>query len=520
MLAARLPLIERELLRAGRSLQTYFSRMFLTLAALVVMVLVWWASEYGEMNLPSDRIEIVGGFFAWLALGFQYLVIAFIAPSFSASLMIYEKEEDALPLLLVTGRSYADIVGAKYIAVLVQTSSLILCILPIQAIAALFGGIDVGGLALQTLLMILAVAAVCAVGIYFSTVARTTTAAISLTQFILVAWFFGTLFFDRVLRYAGYAFEANLFVAIPGLAFHPVITPQHIPAIALAAIIALWALLRAVYMLPRQVMRAPTAKSSLRAEWNRSNPRQGIHRLVTAGADGLGMRDHSNTVRALAFIGLCLLAQLPILGWLIVVLVYLRTTARGLARLRANGALDELILTPQEDYQLVMAMFRAAFASAAFFVVPLLLGFTGIPRIPSQGFTILYAASEWGAVWAAAFGVIQLALCASVACFAITVSGSVRAKERVANLIYLGGVIVPFLLPYLALAMFAMFARRYDVEPTGEFMMGRFMPFWYSAVSTVVGVFMYVLAIKRIRVKTAIGPPPARGNPLLAVLRP
>ena len=522
ILAAQFPLVERELLRAGRNIHTYLARTYLTTVALVIMLLVWIANDRYELKLLDREPEMIGRYFAGLAMFFQYVVVLFIAPSIATPLIINEKEERTLPLLLLAGRHHWDIVGAKYVSVVIQVVMLILCIMPLQAIAALFGGVDVPGLVLQGVLMAFLGAVVCALGLYFSTVCKTTTAAISLVQFVLLVWFLGTQALDQAAVFTGAGgYRANLFTIVPSVAFYGSVVPAHIPALIVGAIIGVWALLRTVYILPRQVLLVPVAKVPVRRRKTKLGQRNGLVRLATAGGDGLGMNDRSVVIRIFAFIGLCALAQIPVLGCFIVMLFYLRAATRGLGRLRASGALEEMLLTPQSDRALIAALFQAALVSAAFFIVPILMGILGNPYLPAPGLRIWREHSVLAiTTWIVGLVVLQVVVCAAVACFAMTISRPVQSQERYANLVYLGCVILPIVLPYLALAICAMYFRSFDVDPMTRFMFGPFTVVWPLLVPSVAGLFLYTRAVKRIRVKLAAGPPRGREHPLMALLRP
>ena len=56
-----------------------------------------------------------------------------------------EKKERTLELLILADKRHVDVLMAKYIAVLMYVEMLVLSVLPLQAISAVFGGVDVGG---------------------------------------------------------------------------------------------------------------------------------------------------------------------------------------------------------------------------------------------------------------------------------------------------------------------------------------------------------------------------------------
>ncbi len=520
--AAEFPLVDRELIRAGRDVHTYLGRAYLAVIAIVIMGLFWWGNEHYELKLLESGPERISTYFAGLALFFQYMIVLLVGPGLTVPLIIREKEERTLPLLLLTGRRHWDVIAAKYVSVLIQVVMLILAILPLQAIAAIFGGVDVAGLALQSALMILLASAVCALALCYSTVCKTTTAAISLVYFTLVAWFVVTFFLDRALTFAGILIATNLFVSIPWVAFYGSLGSVYYPAIALTALISVWAFARAVYFLPRQVLNAPTAKAHApRRRGVRWTTHNGLYRLIVGGADGLGMSDRSPTIRVLAFLGLCGIAQAPVWGWLIVIVTYMWATTRGFGRLRASGGLEEILLTPQSERAIVRSLILSALSRGGFFAIPILLTFTVEPFLLGYNYRLDMLDMERTAFWSLlGLLVLQFVVCSTISAYALTISRPLKSLERYANLVYIIAVIFPFLLPYLGMAILVTIRRDYYGEWPWMYLSWQFAAIWGAIVSTVAGVMAYSRAVRRIRSRVLAGPPATRDHPLLALLRP
>jgi hypothetical protein len=500
------PLVERELLRAGRSLHTYLARTYLAVIALVIATIVWCADRFsGTDIIESAAPDMIGRYFAYLAVFFQYLVVILMAPGMAAPALVSEKEEGTLELLILADRRRWDVIAAKFAAVLIQVEMLILCTLPLQAAAALFGGVNVAGMALQAMLISVIAFVVCALGIFFSTVCRTITTTTLAIFVTVVAWFTVTGQFD--MWRAGGALKTNLFLPIPAIAFTGRFDMGLLPALGIAAILGFGALALAIWALPRQIDQKPAARSALKQKWMRRRRHRSYSRFVRAAA----AEDRSMLGRVFSLLALMLLVLLHYVGWLIALLLFLRANTRALGRFRSNGGLEDLLLTRATEHQIAFAMFRTALSRCPLYSLPIAISLLVMWRVmPAVSPAELVAAIV--AIWAS-----QFTAAAAIACFAATIRRPLRAQERYANLVYLVGVIMPIPVPHLAVIAYEL-----GVGPSAralDWLTGPPLIVWTVFVAMAAAAVFYGLTVRRIRRKAPVEPS-GGDHPLLALLRP
>ena len=115
-------------------------------------------------------------------LGIQVLLVIFIGPSFTAGAISGEKERQTYNLLRTTLLSANALVAGKLFSALSYVLLLILAAIPLQSIAFLLGGISLIELVIAALLIFVSAIAFALLGLFFSSLMRSTLAA-SVTTF-------------------------------------------------------------------------------------------------------------------------------------------------------------------------------------------------------------------------------------------------------------------------------------------------------------------------------------------------
>lgn len=109
--------------------------------------------------------------------GIQMLLVVFIGPSFTSGTISGEKERQTYELLRTTLLSANSLVMGKLVSALSYVFLLILAAVPLQSIAFLLGGVSLVELVLTQLLILVSAVAFALVGLFFSTLMRSTLAS-------------------------------------------------------------------------------------------------------------------------------------------------------------------------------------------------------------------------------------------------------------------------------------------------------------------------------------------------------
>jgi len=350
-----LPLAERELARRGKQKWTYGLRSVVAgVSACVVLV----AGGMGAGSSPEQVLDYLGGFMTSLSSLFQFSVVFLLAPMLAAETIVREKENRTLALLLMADLRGTDIYVAKFLSVFLWAELLMLSALPLLAFASIFGGVTVPAVVLQLFLLSVALAAVCVMGIFCSTVTRTFTESLLLTAALEGFWLWGLYQLDRFLAAQGLPLKTS-FIWVTALGGPRTSFAGSLPTI-LFTVVAFGVLARlTVLLLPRQAYE-PTVRRRIRRSW-RILPLNPAAKLVSETATGLGARLQSRPMRFVAAIGLAVVACIPVYGVLVILFVMTYDITSSLKGVQKGGVLDDLWITPLSNRALARAMFRAYF---------------------------------------------------------------------------------------------------------------------------------------------------------------
>lgn len=165
--------------------------VYLTLLG-VFAVLVYVAVTESSTNVSgqADMGEMGRTLFGGV-VAIEMLLIAFIAPAFTAGAISAEREHQTFELLRATLLPPYALVLGKLTSAMLYVLLLLLAAVPLQSMAFFFGGVSETEVILA--LVVLAVSAFffCAVGIYFSARSRRTLSASLLALAVMLFFMFG-----------------------------------------------------------------------------------------------------------------------------------------------------------------------------------------------------------------------------------------------------------------------------------------------------------------------------------------
>src|SRR5438874_8364637 len=160
---------------------------------LLVLSLITWLTyiAVGGLNATSgpQASQIGKGIFAVLVI-FQTIMVALLTPAFTAGSITSEREQKTYDLLMTTLLPARSVVFGKLGSALAFVALLILAIAPLESLAFMFGGVSPEEIILSQVVMLMAALLFASVGIFWSTVVRTSVGSNVLT--------YGTILFQLI----------------------------------------------------------------------------------------------------------------------------------------------------------------------------------------------------------------------------------------------------------------------------------------------------------------------------------
>jgi ABC-type transport system involved in multi-copper enzyme maturation permease subunit len=146
----------------------------------------------GGASLANASASIGQAIFSMLSV-FQLLLVAFIAPAFTAGAISLEREKQTLDLLITTPMRPGAIVVGKLLAALAFVFLMILAAVPVSALVLMYGGATVDDILRQQLILFASAIGFGVIGVFFSALVRRTQAATVLTYSSMLLLVIGTL---------------------------------------------------------------------------------------------------------------------------------------------------------------------------------------------------------------------------------------------------------------------------------------------------------------------------------------
>jgi ABC-type transport system involved in multi-copper enzyme maturation permease subunit len=166
------PLAVKELSGIARRWQTYVSRsLYVAVLGVVVWIFRSSMAARGGLGSPSALAELAHGFFVTF-IALQMLVTTLGGVSAGSDLITREVRNGTLGLLALTPLSTWRIATGKWKAAMIQTSTSLVCGLPVYAILVYLGGMGLWELAYTFTLSAACTALGSAIGLFWSTVFR------------------------------------------------------------------------------------------------------------------------------------------------------------------------------------------------------------------------------------------------------------------------------------------------------------------------------------------------------------
>jgi ABC-2 type transport system permease protein len=171
----RNPLVIKELrsrMRGRRAFITLTGYILIISAAMSLIYGIYISSSSPMNSIDEQRIfgKVLFGGVVWLEL----LSVCFIAPALTAGSISSEREHQTYDILRTTLLSPGALVMGKFLSGLMFLLLLLLCALPLQSLAFLFGGVAPEEFLIATVVLIVTAITFCATGIFFSSfVSRT-----------------------------------------------------------------------------------------------------------------------------------------------------------------------------------------------------------------------------------------------------------------------------------------------------------------------------------------------------------
>ncbi len=190
------PVIAKELRDRVRTWRSPFLiTIYLTALAGIGGLNYYFQTMYNYGGTQALRLGLIT--FGLLAVA-QLILIAFIAPGMTASIISGERERQTWPLLLVTRLAPLSIVTGKLLSAISYIVLLVLVSMPIYSTVFLFGTVDMRNLLLVVLVSLVTTVTIASIGLLCSALFKRTITAIVIS-YLLTFFLYGGTFILAVL---------------------------------------------------------------------------------------------------------------------------------------------------------------------------------------------------------------------------------------------------------------------------------------------------------------------------------
>lgn len=159
----------------GRRAFVVLTIYLLLMSGIISLIYLAFAAAANDPYGPQaqDAGKVVFG----AVVGVQVFLVLFVAPAFTAGAISGEKERQTFDLLRTTLLSTNAFVGGKLLSALSYVLLLVFASIPLQSIAFLLGGITAAEVVLSQLLVVAAAVAYALIGMFLSSLMKSTLAA-------------------------------------------------------------------------------------------------------------------------------------------------------------------------------------------------------------------------------------------------------------------------------------------------------------------------------------------------------
>lgn len=189
----KLPAMNPVLARESRvRMRGWKAPALITLYVAVLGFIAWFILAVTRAVGQTFAPELGGIIFAMLGIA-QFALLVFSAPGLTAGAIAGEREKQTLDLLLITRMTPFQVVTGKLWAAVAFSLLLMFASLPVYSLLFLMGGISMTHLAQTTMVYIVTVFLLGALGLYFSSVFRRTQAAVIASYGLALGWMLALL---------------------------------------------------------------------------------------------------------------------------------------------------------------------------------------------------------------------------------------------------------------------------------------------------------------------------------------
>lgn len=190
------PVLARELrgrIRGRRAMIILVVYLAIT-AALTLLVYATIDASFASLVNDPEEARIAGKGIFLTVMGAMLMQVCVISPLLTAGAIAGERERQTYDLLLISLLSPAQIILGKLAAAIAFTLLLIIAALPLAGLAFLFGGVSGAELLIGMIGILVTAVCYAAVGMFWSTLMRTTLAATVFAQGTVIAILLGVPF--------------------------------------------------------------------------------------------------------------------------------------------------------------------------------------------------------------------------------------------------------------------------------------------------------------------------------------
>lgn len=183
------PIILKELRSRMRGWRAFAILTFylLVVSGFIILIYATYVSNRSAYGPPAEEI---GKIILNTMVVLQIFMVMFITPPFTAGAIVGERERQTFDILRTTLVSEKALVNGKLASALAYVLLLIAAAIPIESIAFLVGGVEWAEIIISQLLLIVGALTYALVGLYFSTITKSTVAATVSTFGTIMAFTF------------------------------------------------------------------------------------------------------------------------------------------------------------------------------------------------------------------------------------------------------------------------------------------------------------------------------------------
>jgi ABC-type transport system involved in multi-copper enzyme maturation permease subunit len=182
------PVLVKEMRVRMRGARAYWILFgYLGFLALVLLLNYFgWLNQVQNRGVGASEASRIGAeMFNWVMVTQVFLVL-FITPAITSGSLTIEKEQRTLDMLTMTRLSRRSIIAGKLLSAVAFTALLLVSSLPLISICFMLGSVDPGMVVSSYLLLLMGSLLVGAMGLMWSSIARSTSAAVLYTYATLI----------------------------------------------------------------------------------------------------------------------------------------------------------------------------------------------------------------------------------------------------------------------------------------------------------------------------------------------